>query len=239
MAKMIINELLNNVCQKVNIVGNGQSADGNTAKSALIDLNDAITDLNLNDYLGFNYKTFDVIPHENTVRIGDNEDYECVLEEAPLTVTSVSRKVGNRWVPLIKVSKTTLDRVTSNNALSTCYAYETEYDTENDCLVSKILLNSGNHAALRVTLLRAMPQYKINDTINLPQPYINLIESALCVKTCERYKLEYVQIYKDELNALQESIERINNNNRPLTFEHHSEGDYSSSYYDGLNGCGW
>lgn len=236
--KTIINELINNCLTKVNIVGNGQSADGNTAKSALLDLNDAITELNMNDYLCFNYKSYDVIPNGSIVRIGDNEDYECLLDEAPLTVTTVSRKVGNRWIPLTKVNKATLDRAKIDGALPTCYAYETEYDTENDCMVSKILLNSSNNNPVRVTLLRAMPQYKINDTINLPQPYINLIESALCVKTCERYKLEYVQIYKEELGALQESIERINNNNRPLTLDD-VNGDYMTSYYNGLSGWGW
>lgn len=237
--KYIINELINNVCQKVNIVGNGQSADGNTAKAALNDLNDVITELNLNEYLAFNYKSYDVHSKDSIIRIGDNEEYECVLEEAPLTVTSVSRKIGNHWQPLTKVSKTTLDRANTHGALPTCYAYETEYDVEKDCLVSKILLNSNNNVTLRVILLRAMPLYKINDTINLPQPYINLIESALCVKTCERYKLEYVQIYKDELNALKESIERINNNNRPIVFDNHCDGDYNTNYYNGMAGYGW
>lgn len=237
--RYIINELINNVCQKVNIIGNGQSADGNTAKAALNDLNDVITELNLNEYLAFNYKSYDVSSNNATIRIGDNEEYECVLEEAPLTVTSVSRKVGNHWQPLTKVSKTTLDRANTTDALPTCYAYETEYDIANDCLVSKILLNSSNKAPLRVLLLRAMPLYKINDTINLPQPYINLIESALCVKTCERYKLEYVQIYKDELNALKESIERINNSNRPITLDVGTSYGIDTNYYNGVNGTGW
>ena len=238
MAKYIINELINNVCQRVNIVGNGQSADGNTAKCALIDLNDAITDLNLNEYLAFNYVTFDVTPKDGKIRIGDNENYECVLDDAPLTVVSVSRKLGNRWIRLNKVSKTTLDRVMYESALPSCYAYDTEYDSENDTVVSNILLNTNSTNKIRVTILRAMPQYKINDTINLPQPYINLIEAALSVKTCQRYKLEYVQIYKDELEALEQSLERINNNNRPLSLDEY-DTDYRSDYFNGLNGVGW
>ena len=237
--KYVVNELLNNCLQRVNVCGNGQSVDGNTAAAALVDLNDAITELNLNEYLNFNYVTFDVAPKSDTITIGPEDSYDCKLEEAPLTVVSVSRKIGNRYLPLYKVDKTTLDRERSNSGVASCYAYETEYDTENDSLVSKILLNTKNPTDLRILLLRAMPQYRINDNITLPQAYVNLIEAALCVKTCDRYKLEYAQIYRDELDALKETIERINNSNRPLTLADALDGDYMQSYYNGLAGRGW
>ena len=220
--RITVNELIQNCAQRVNIVGNGQSADGQIVRKAIEDLNTAVDELNLDEYLSFNYKNFDVeaaiVDNEPIIRIGDSDGYEIRLDDAPLTIKGVARKVGVQWVPLTVVNRAALDNHRSLG-LPQCYNVDSHFDKSAGCVCTVIALNGSGRIPIRVTLLETMPEYKVNDEINLPKTYISLIMAALCVKTCARYKLEYIQQYRDELDSLKEQISRVNNSNRPLVID--------------------
>lgn len=237
--KQTINGLIQNVLQKVNVCGNGQSASGDLVAAALSDLNEAIAELNLEEYLSYNVITRDVKSNKTEIKIGITDDCDIILGEVPLYLKSVARKSGNHYLPLTIVNQTVLDETTHTRTTHPlCYTYELETDEEGN-VYGKITLNGDCSQGIRVTWLGELPKYQINDEINLPVAYINLIDSALCVKTCQRYKLEFIQMYSDEFENLKSNIQRINNSNRPLVIDHHINYDYRDNYYDGFAGTGW
>lgn len=232
-----VNDLIQDVLQETNVVGDGAKANGNQVKRALWDFNKALSELNNNEYLLYNVHQYDV--SGKVIKIGPSEDYDIFVAEAPMTLRSVSRKIGERYVPLTIVTKEALDTSTYYGAHPTAYAIDTEYDSERDCMVTIVRLNGNNIQGIRITFLGEIPEYKINDSINLPRTYIDLIEDALAVRTCRRYKLECLPMYKDSLDKKCEDIERINNSNRPITLEGAIAGSFTDDYYDGISGFNW
>lgn len=210
--------------------------------AALSDLNDCISELNTAEYLSFNVHKSIINANKSKVEftIGSSEDCDIVTKnEAPLYIKSVARKMGNRWVPLTKLNSVAIDSYFKEAGVPSAYCYETEFDDDLDTVIGLITLNAYNTTGVRVTWLETLPEFKINDEINLPSAYVNLVEAALAVKTAMRYTLPYLPMYSDELEALKESLERINQANRPIVYTAGEGDSYTDNYYNGLCPSSW
>lgn len=244
-----VNEVINNALQKCSLIGDSESADGTIAKIALKDLHDVITDLNENDYLQENQIVKEVKNVTNKIVIVSEEDAEEDSEEEeiseslvkvkvlPSKLISVSRKVGNHYIPLIKTNKELL-YATNRLGLGRCYTTDTVYNEEKDRMEVVIEIDSNLSSTYVVILNAGIPEYEITDYITLSNRYKTLIEDGLCYKLAIRYKLsEYISVFNTEYESSKYLVMRNNNANRPMVYER--QDGMLDNYYNTIAGEGW
>jgi hypothetical protein len=91
----------------------------------------------------------------------------------------------------------------------------------------------------RITYLKSIPQYKLNDRLYFSEKVLSVIEEGVCAKLCLRYKLTDIKQFFDEeySNGLR-LLKRINQSNRPMVYEGIG-GSYLDSYYNGFAPNNW
>ena len=121
-----INELIQQAYTRCGLVGEGQSVNGTKAMSALHELNDLVQMLNQQEYLSDNLRAFDVRT-SNVITIGNGPDFDILVSRPPSHIKSVSRKVGDRFVPLVSSNLESVNSV-SKGHLATQFTYNVDYD---------------------------------------------------------------------------------------------------------------
>lgn len=121
-----INELIQQAYTRCGLVGEGQSVNGTKAMSALHELNDLVQMLNQQEYLSDNLRVFDVRT-SNAITIGNGPDFDILVSRPPSHIKSVSRKVGDRFVPLVSSNLESVNSV-SKGHLATQFTYNVDYD---------------------------------------------------------------------------------------------------------------
>lgn len=233
-----VNEVINSALQKCNLIGIGEAADGTLAKTALADLHDVIVDLNENDYLQENQCSKEVKNITNKIVISEDESADLQVKVLPSRIISIGRKIGNRYIPLVKVNKETLYS-TNRVGLANCYTTDTVYNEDLDCMELIIELDSSVSSDYMITVNAGIPEYEITDYITLSNRYKSLLEDGLCYKLAIRFKMsEYIAVFNAEYESSKYQIMRTNTANRPLTDNRTSNG-YLDNYYNALNGFGW
>lgn len=169
---------------------------------------------------------------------------DLVIAPLPDRVVTLSRKLGERFVQLFPASRQVLDSKTKRG-LPTFYTCETQLETvkaanvEYSFEVFVIETDSIQALHYRITYLKSIPQYKLNDKLYFSEKLIAIIEDGLCSKLCLRYKLiDIKQFFDEEYNNAVRRLKRVNNSNRPMTYEGFG-GSYLDSFYNGFSPREW
>jgi hypothetical protein len=231
-----VNTLIVNALKKVGLVGDRETPNGTLVKLALADLNSLVAELNLQDYIAETRKTVKVQSTGDKITIGDGP-FAINEKLVPETVVTVARKIGNRYVRLIRSNLTAINSKTKMT-LATQFTYGQEYDEENDCMVGVITTDSNRSWEYLVIYNSKIPEYKMKDTIKLSDMTCTMLEDGLAYKLAVRKKLPDVDLLKSEFDSYKDLVERTNTNNRPLV-ENDLFGSYMDSFENGMAGFGW
>lgn len=169
---------------------------------------------------------------------------DLVIDPLPDRVVTLSRKLGDRYVQLFPGERQILDAKTKLG-LPTFFTCETQLEkhtvstTEYNYEVFIIETDSVQSLEYRITYLKTLPQYKLNDKLYFSEKILSILEDGLCAKLCLRYKLLDVKAMFDEefANAVR-LLKRVNQSNRPMTYEGIG-GSYLDSYYNGFAPNQW
>ena len=309
-----VNELIQNAFQRVGIVGDCESASPTQVMAGVKDLQDVITELNVENYLLENYVTYDAyvakkikfaikpehwyeVENEaeidtrianNQVEVGDifkikdaqkfyvirykvvdnigtfykmttpqwnsymSEYWPTFFVDAvPDRCIGVARKIGNTYKQLIPADKMMIDAQTKGH-LAELYTVETEwadidYPHDDDPNYKPttveyfvIEFDSNISSKFRITILKGIKIYNVEDKMQISSKYESMIEDGLCVKLCQRYKyLEMKADFEKDFDSAKTMISRINSSNRPMLYSNYGANDYNRSYWDLTNGTFW
>ena len=169
---------------------------------------------------------------------------DLLIKPLPDRVITLSRKLGIRYIQLFPGERQILDAKTKMG-LPTFFTCETQLEKhkieniEYNYEVFIIETDSIQSLEYRVTYLKTLPQYKLNDKLYFSEKILSILEDGLCAKLCLRYKLLDVKAMFDEefANAVR-LLKRVNQSNRPMTYEGIG-GSYLDSYYNGFAPNQW
>lgn len=169
---------------------------------------------------------------------------DLLINPLPDRVVTLSRKLGVRFVQLLPATKQVIDSKTKmglpvfytcETQLETVKAADTTYTYE----VFNIELDSRQMLEYRITYLKSIPDYKLNDKLYFSEKIISILEDGICSKLCLRYKLLDVKpIFDEEFANGVRLLKRTNNSNRPMTYEGF-EGSYLDNFYNGFAPNQW
>jgi len=170
---------------------------------------------------------------------------DLLINPLPDRIVTMARKVGERYVQLYPAQRQVLDAKTKRG-LPTFFACETELETvsvngtKTTFEVFYIELDSMLTLPLRITYLKSIPQYKLNDKLYFNEKILSILEDGLCSKLCLRYKLLEIKPYFDEefANAVR-LLKRVNQANRPMTYSNIEGGSYRDSFFDAFSPLEW
>lgn len=169
---------------------------------------------------------------------------DLLIKPLPDRVITLSRKLGIRYIQLFPAERQVLDAKTKMG-LPTFFTCETQLEKhkveniEYNYEVFIIETDSIQSLEYRVTYLKTLPQYKLNDKLYFSEKILSILEDGLCAKLCLRYKLLDVKAMFDEefANAVR-LLKRVNQSNRPMTYEGIG-GSYLDNYYNGFAPNQW
>lgn len=169
---------------------------------------------------------------------------DLIISPLPDRVTTLSRKLGTRYLQLLPAEKQILDSRTKMG-LPTFYTCETQLEhvdiltTSYDYEVFIIETDSLQTIPYRITYLKSLPDLKLNDKLYYSERVLSILEDGLCAKLCLRYKLLDVKpLFDEEFANGVRLLKRVNNSNRPMTYDINN-GSYMESYYNGFAPREW
>lgn len=169
---------------------------------------------------------------------------DLLIKPLPDRVVTLSRKLGIRYIQLFPGERQILDAKTKMG-LPTFFTCETQLEKhkveniEYNYEVFIIETDSIQPLEYRITYLKTLPQYKLNDKLYFSEKILSILEDGLCAKLCLRYKLLDVKAMFDEefANAVR-LLKRVNQSNRPMIYEGIG-GSYLDNYYNGFAPNQW
>lgn len=169
---------------------------------------------------------------------------DLLINPLPDRVVTLSRKLGPRYIQLFPAERQVLDSKTKMG-LPTFYTCETQLETvkaANTNYVFEVFYietDSVQNIEYRITYLKSIPEYKLNDRLYFSEKIISILEDGICSKLCLRYKLLDVKpIFDEEFANGVRLLKRTNNANRPMTYEGFG-GSYLDNYYNGFAPNNW
>lgn len=174
------------------------------------------------------------------------------VDAVPDRCIGVARKVGNRYKQLIPADKMMIDAQTKGR-LAELYTIETEWaevehlhdpadpnymPTPVEYFV--IEFDSNVSCEFRITVLKGIKIYNVEDKLQISSKYQSMIEDGLCVKLCQRYKyLEMKADFEKDFESAKTMISRINSSNRPMLYQGYGANDRNCNYWDLYSGKSW
>lgn len=174
------------------------------------------------------------------------------VDAVPDRCIGVARKIGNTYKQLIPADKMMIDAQTKGH-LAELYTVETEWSEVNyphdfddpnyepyTLEYFVIEFDSNVSTEFRITVLKGIKIYNIEDKLQISSKYVSMIEDGLCVKLCQRYKyLEMKEDFEKDFDSAKTMISRINSSNRPLLYGSYGNNDYNANYWRLYGGLGW
>ena len=232
-----VNGLIINALKSIGAIGEEEVPGGYYQNAALHELNSLCTELNLEDYISECRKE-KFVTTTGTVTIGNSDNFDIKEELVPDSIKVVARKVGNRYLRLIKCDKATI-YARNRASLPTLYTYGQEYDENEHCMKGVIFTDGGTSATLLVIYNKKLPEYTIDDELWLSDMTVNLIEEGLKYRLAVRFKMPDAPIFEDGFNDYKRLVQNVNGQNNPMTYENLVGGSYLDNYYDCLGGVGF
>lgn len=174
------------------------------------------------------------------------------VDAVPDRCIGVARKIGNTYKQLIPADKMMIDSQTKGH-LAELYTVETEWedidyphdiDDPNYKPVTLeyfvVEFDSNVTSKFRITILKGIKIYNIEDKMKISSKYESMIEDGLCVKLCQRYKyLEMKEDFEKDFDSAKTMISRINSSNRPMLYSNYGNNDYNRNYWQLYSGDMW
>ena len=173
------------------------------------------------------------------------------VDAVPDRCIGVARKIGNTYKQLIPADKMMIDAQTKGH-LAELYTVETEwadidYPHDDDPNYKPtpveyfvIEFDSNISSKFRITILKGIKIYNVEDKLQISSKYQSMIEDGLCVKLCQRYKyLEMKADFENDFDSAKTMISRINSSNRPLLYSSYGNNDYNANYWRLYSGDMW
>lgn len=173
------------------------------------------------------------------------------VDAVPDRCIGVARKIGNTYKQLIPADKMMIDAQTKGH-LAELYTVETEWAEVNyphgddpnyepyTLEYFVIEFDSNVSSQFRITILKGIKIYNIEDKLQISNKYQSMIEDGLCVKLCQRYKyLEMKEDFEKDFDSAKTMISRINSSNRPMLYANYGNNDYNANYWRLYGGLGW
>lgn len=173
------------------------------------------------------------------------------VDAVPDRCIGVARKIGNTYKQLIPADKMMIDAQTKGH-LAELYTVETEWVEVNyphgddpnyepyTLEYFVIEFDSNVSSQFRITILKGIKIYNIEDKLQISNKYQSMIEDGLCVKLCQRYKyLEMKEDFEKDFDSAKTMISRINSSNRPMLYANYGNNDYNANYWRLYGGLGW
>ena len=174
------------------------------------------------------------------------------VDAVPDRCIGVARKIGNIYKQLIPADKMMIDAQTKGH-LAELYTVETEwedvdYPHDNDDPNYKpvtleyfvVEFDSNVTSKFRITILKGIKIYNVEDKMKISSKYESMIEDGLCVKLCQRYKyLEMKEDFEKDFDSAKTMISRINSSNRPMLYSSYGNNDYNRNYWSLYSGDRW
>lgn len=205
------------------------------------------------------YHVGDLIKVKNTVKVVKYENHstkyledlpnfdkwpDLIISPLPDRIQSLSRKLGNRFVQLYPAERQLLDSHTKQT-LPTFYTAETQLekveieDRQYNYEVYIIDTDSRIPLHYRITYLKKIPNYKLNDKLYYSERLLSIIEDGLCSKLCMRYKLTDIKpLFDEEFENAVRLMKRSNQSNRPMTYQEQG-GGFMDAYFDAFAPRNW
>lgn len=218
-----VNTLIQEACEDLSRVGDGEPVPGDLAASCEGLLNRAIASLNADSYISLTVTQKDLVAAGDVVfrklEPGEALPPNTVDMEPPDTVQGVSRQVGIRYVRLVPSNPQTMDRaLTYSLPTQWCYGVEDEVaPSGTPRRIGRLRLNGSRPVPLRIYVNSALPQYKLGDMIYLSPLYHDLLLYSLEYRMVAKYKLySYKEQVKEDLAGAMSAIDSITAQNRPM-----------------------
>ena len=174
------------------------------------------------------------------------------VDAVPDRCIGVARKIGTTYKQLIPADKMMIDAQTKGH-LAELYTVETEWvevehlhdpddpnykPTPVEYFV--VEFDSNVSSQFRITVLKGIKIYNIEDKLQISNKYQSMIEDGLCVKLCQRYKyLEMKEDFEKDFDSAKTMISRINSSNRPMLYANYGYNDYNANYWRLYGGSAW
>ena len=169
---------------------------------------------------------------------------DLLIKPLPDRVVTLSRKLGERYIQLFPAERQVLDSKTKLS-LPTFYTCETQLESvkaANTNYVFEVFYietDSIQNIEYRITYLKSIPEYQLNDRLYFSEKIISILEDGICAKLCLRYKLLDVKpLFDEEFANGVRLLKRTNNANRPMTYEGFG-GSYLDNFYNGFAPNQW
>lgn len=169
---------------------------------------------------------------------------DLLIRPLPDRVVTLSRKIGVRYIQLFPGERQIID-AKSKMGLPTFFTCETQLEKHNvenveyNYEVFIIEIDSIQSLEYRITYLKTLPHYKLNDKLYFSEKILSILEDGLCAKLCLRYKLLDVKaMFEEEFANGVRLLKRVNQSNRPMSYEGIG-GSYLDNYYRGFGPNNW
>lgn len=235
-----VQQLVQTAFQNCSLIGDGESVDGTAYGTTAHDgalglLNNLLSELNNQGYIASSVESRDVT-------FGGTYMIERPQDATIDRLLGVSRKIGDRWLPLHSCDKQQMDARTKKSLpTSWCYEKKPVYiDTSADYEVRGfITIDSVRPTQIRYFYNRKLEILPGASSIALSDMYFDLLLNGLCVKLCVKYKLtDYLSIFEQQFKQAKNLIKRSNATQRMIQ-RGDLGGGYDDSFYNGLGGVGW
>lgn len=188
-----------------------------------------------------------VTPGTNEFQWAERPDIkwpDLLIRPLPDRVVTLSRKLGPRYIQLFPGERQMLD-AKSKLGLPKFFTCETQLEKHNvdnaeyNYEVFIIETDSIQSLEYRITYLKTLPHYKLNDKLYFSEKILSILEDGLCAKLCLRYKLLDVKpMFEEEFANGVRLLKRVNQSNRPMSYEGIG-GSYLDNYYRGFAPSNW
>lgn len=247
-----VNELINDAYEGLNLTGLGEATEGDPSVVGLKELNSLISQLNGQGFISLTQKFVD--SHSRTFVdfkvLTDEERAEPpanVIDMAPpSSIDAVGRKVGMHYIPMSSADMVQMS--TKNPAsIASGWNYGRHFEpvpgAENgeQREVGHLQLDGICMNGFRIFYTSALPKYKLDQTIYLPDLYNELLLTGLKVKLVDFFKLYdgKTDVKADrEFKAAKKLIKRENVTQRMLR-DGGIGGDYNDDYYNAFCPAQW
>lgn len=245
-----VNDIIDQAYKAINMTGIEDTTEGSPSVIGLNELNSLISTLNGQGFISMTQQFVDSTSRTGTMFkvLTDAERAEPhpgIIDMAPpSSIDAVGRKVGNRYIPMSSADM--VQQSTKNpNTIACSWNYGRFYepipgDPNGDQReVGDLRLDGICMNGYRIFYTSALPTYKLDGKIYLPDLYNELLFTGLKCKLIDFYKLhEFEEKAEREFKAAKKLIKRENITQRMLR-NGGIGGSYDDEYYNAFCPVEW
>lgn len=239
-----VNDLIHDAYEAINMVGLGESADGDMDKVGVKQLNRLISFLNSHGFLTMSQKSVDA-PRANKIyfrKLEQGETAEHSIDMVPpVKIEAVARKLGMRFLPLLPSNHVHM-AMKNPCSMATAWTYDIEIEEgpTQPRNVGILTLDGDPHNEVRIWYNGQIPKYELDQVIYLPDIYNELLFTGLCVFLAEFYELSPEK--KADLNTnftSAKNLIKVPTAQQRMSTGGIVMGSYNDAYSNGLAGNGF